>query len=472
MAAGYAPPLPDRRRYPGGGGGGATGPPGPTGPTGATGPAGPQGNPGPTGAQGTTGAQGPQGVKGDTGNPGATGTQGPPGSTGATGPQGPQGDPGPQGVPGPGGVPGGPASGDLTGTYPAPVVLKAAGDFDVASKLRVVGPSITGKSSSDCVTFGPRAVKGRLNSNAPAGAVDAVRLTLNRGLTVGGDPVADDAARSSWELVVRDDLVSDDFRVLYSAPGAGNWPTQTELFKVTAAGNAVILANAYARNFYLTKGALSQSTAGAGGVVDLDFNISTPTPDPAKNGWLVRGNLDNDLFEVWRYARPGAAWSNPISIAGPTGKTTLTLADGIVQRAMLAGGAAANGPGAVSKVVSGTFNSGAVYNTWILVDTLPNITTRGGPVLLMANHSLVHVSLTTNSPRYSFRWRRNAVDILTDLSTRASAAAAVPLPWPTCLDTPAAGTWTYTFWVYVEAGANSSAQASGFNSLLQAVEIG
>jgi len=52
MASGYAPPLPDRRRYPGGGGG-ATGPPGPTGPAGpagATGPAGPEGDPGAPGS--------------------------------------------------------------------------------------------------------------------------------------------------------------------------------------------------------------------------------------------------------------------------------------------------------------------------------------------------------------------------------------------------------------------------------------
>lgn len=158
---------------------GAVGPVGPVGPAGAPGAVGPVGPVGPAGA---AGAVGPVGPVGPAGVPGAVGPIGPVGPAGVPGAMGPIGPAGPVGPAGPAGsIAGAPAGGDLSGTYPDPVI--ANGVVTLAKLAPGVIPAAlppNGPAGGDLAGTYPnpsvKAIQGKGVNNAAPAANDVLKF--------------------------------------------------------------------------------------------------------------------------------------------------------------------------------------------------------------------------------------------------------------------------------------------------------
>ncbi len=129
------------------------------------------------------------------------------------------------------------------------------------------------------------------------------------------------------------------------------------------------------------------------------------------------------------------------------------LADGAVVRAKLAPGAL---PGATTYTPVSAFNT-AVTGQWIVVATLPALSTRGAnPVFLYANHGLACTTGAGTQRDVQLRWLRDGTEISMTGIPAMQANMSLPLPSLPALDVaPAAGSHVYQ--LQVRLGANVAA---------------
>jgi len=321
-------------------------------------------------------------------------------------------------------------------------------DTKVGAYLPLAGGTLTGALSvsnpNDAIVFGPGTVKGRLMAGT---AVPDVELTSNA--TRGG--TQDDATKASWR--VKCDSSGDSFQVNRQPVGSATPASMLAMNNASvlsipggAAGvgsPAVTLGS----NSWKVRFQSNNAASTALGVISVNRDWATSTYDDATKPSWDQALGFNDTYTVRRAPAGTAGTTALLTVDGPTGKTTCTLADASVTKAMLAAGATVATFATAGAVPSSYSTTGMARNQWTTaIATTGSVTVKTGQyVMISVNAALFYVGANQQAI-YLGLFRDGAIYIQWQYTVGGSTMPITSLPIafpPVVWDTPAAGNHTY-----------------------------
>ena len=203
-------------------------------------------------------------------------------------------------------------------------------------------------------------------------------------------------------------------------------------------------------------------------LLDLSTNeAGVPGASTTEASWILRFDEVADTLTVLR-APPGPGAYVTVAMIDAAGIFHAVLNAGSVGRTQLIPNGI-YGPSSLSQCPAG-YGAASPVGSWFTYMTLAPITTRGGSVMLLAQHNLSCTG-PGGGGTVAQRWMRGATP-LQERATLVNTTSYVPLGGFQQFDSPAAGTYTYSMQLFLQTGCAVLSPAGSTQGFVPALEIG
>jgi|SRR5215813_5503539 len=291
------------------------------------------------------------------------------------------------------------------------------------------------------MVLGTRTTKMRLQSLA---GYNWDGVTSN-GRYDGTNWYADDPNKSSWNVVLHADVAGSGDQLTIEHAAAGSNMAFSVPVQVASDGTTTLTVPSSESGVTITAvgpSILLNGTQRSG--------IWYGDTASGQNRWFVGmdGAATAGLRNSFRIYSSGGVGGNLLSVDAPSGRTTCTLADGIVSTSMLAPKASLRQVG--YSAIPANWSWPTTPNTWLGVVNTPSIAIRNTAVLIIVSPG-GYITVNQNGAIFYSGLGRNGGLVWQqryDVKSPATGNVQVPLPAHIIVDQPGAGTYYYTYYIW------------------------